>query len=279
MQKIGKVEEEQRFESMASPIVLKFSIFGDKCEESSTGRICFHLPHRIKSIRNNRTYYFGNSNHLTKLSYKLHGNYSNHLNLLKGYDTDEKGPLTLNVDQCNYKEDCPLAASQLDLNNLASFTQLETYLDVNVAHSHCLSSVYESKTHYVFLPAEVIYIVYNGFAELPDIFKSLEQMISFLSGQQVDSSRFLATCLTYKHLVDSKWIVINDLKTGCDFMLYRGDPESHHSEYGVKIHFVLNDEGKHANEDLRLINLIRLQKSLHFVKKELLIAKIELRES
>ena len=65
----------------------------------------------------------------------------------------------------------------------------------------------------------------------------LDPQNMWLSYYRADSS-FIPSFVGYSYLRQNGWVVMNGMKFGVDFLVYRGGPEAYHSSYCVKIRVV-----------------------------------------
>lgn len=77
-------------------------------------------------------------------------------------------------------------------------------------------------------------------------------------------SRFMELYVVYKNLRDKGYVVRRGLKFGCDYLVYEYGPGVDHAPYGVQVLKI--------NEKFDPINLVRMGRLLHSVRKKLIIA-------
>ncbi|MEM4528844.1 MAG: tRNA-intron lyase [Desulfurococcaceae archaeon] len=76
--------------------------------------------------------------------------------------------------------------------------------------------------------------------------------------------RFTELYAVYEDLRKRGFIVRRGLKFGCDYLVYRYGPGIDHAPYGVQVYA--------GNEELDPIELVRMGRLLHSVRKRLIIA-------
>lgn len=102
-----------------------------------------------------------------------------------------------------------------------------------------------------------------------------EHIKILLHGNSIDLDFFMKTATklmerfnelyaVYKDLRQRGFIVRRGLKFGCDFLIYRYGPGIDHAPYGVHVY--------HASEPIDPIEIVRMGRVLHSVRKTLIIA-------
>ena len=76
--------------------------------------------------------------------------------------------------------------------------------------------------------------------------------------------RFRELYIVYKDLRDKGYVVRRGLKFGCDYLVYEYGPGIDHAPYGVQVLKI--------NEEFDPIDLVRMGRLLHSVRKKLVIA-------
>ncbi len=80
-------------------------------------------------------------------------------------------------------------------------------------------------------------------------------------------NRFNELYAVYKDLRERGFVVRRGLKFGCDYLVYRFGPGIDHAPYGVQVYL--------QNEYYDPINIVRMGRLLHSVRKKLIIAIVD----